>query len=266
MFGSAHSGEGHDRKDLLFNKPGLLGSWPSIEDLIMAVSSAQPKTVVVAIAPGAILTDWRDKVPAILCVFLPGEQFGNALADVVFGKIAPQAKLPLTFPNIENEQKMTPQQWPGVPSTKFPGSKHVVYSEGQINGYRWYDKHAVVPAFPFGHGLSYGGNASFSNLAVAERTVSFEVGVPQQGCETAQVYLSYPGASASASTPTKVLRGYEKICGGEGKKTVKLALSDRDVSTWDVAAKAWKVVKGDFKVHVGSSSQDIRLEGIMRVS
>lgn len=128
-----------------------------------------------------------------------------------------------------------------------------------------YDKHAVVPAFPFGHGLSYGGNATFSGLVVAKRTISFQVGVPLQGCETAQVYLGYPGSPSSPTVPTKVLRGYEKICGRSGKKAVELMLSDRDVSTWDTVEKTWKVVRGDFKVYVGSSSQDIRLEGVMTV-
>ena len=57
----------------------------------------------------------------------------------------PQGKLPVTFPTKENEQRMTIEQWPGVPSNQFIGHKRVVYSEGQINGYRWYDKHSVIP-------------------------------------------------------------------------------------------------------------------------
>ena len=105
-----------------------------------------------------------------------------------------------------------------VPSTKFPGSKHVIYSEGQINGYRWYDKHAVVPAFPFGHELSYGGNASFSNLAVAERTVSFEVGVPQRELRNSAGVLRATRARRRVPPADQgAARGYEKICGGEGE-------------------------------------------------
>ena len=121
--------------------------------MIISVSRVQAKTIVVAVAPGQILTDWRHSVPSILCMFLPGEQIGNAIADIIFGKITPQGKLPVTFPNVPNEQKMSIEQWPGVPSTQFPGHKHVVYSEGQIVGYRWYDKHSIQPAFPFGHGM-----------------------------------------------------------------------------------------------------------------
>ncbi len=154
VFGSAHSGEGSDRKDLLFHDDFPFDSTsPKTEDVIISVSRVQAKTIVVAVAPGQILTDWRHSVPSILCMFLPGEQIGNAIADIIFGKITPQGKLPVTFPNVPNEQKMSIEQWPGVPSTQFPGHKHVVYSEGQIVGYRWYDKHSIQPAFPFGHGM-----------------------------------------------------------------------------------------------------------------
>ena len=86
--------------------------------------------------------------------FLPGEQYGNAIADLIFGKVAPQAKLPVTFPLTEDDQGMSVLQYPGVPSKVFEGHLHVEYSEKQISGYRWYDKFGVSPAFPFGHGLT----------------------------------------------------------------------------------------------------------------
>lgn len=104
----AHSGEGHDRVSL------SLGG--NIDDLIPAIASANKNTVVVLTVPGPILTPWRDNVPALLTNFLPGEQVGPALADIVFGQVAPSAKLPVTFPNVDNEQGMTKEQYPGVPS------------------------------------------------------------------------------------------------------------------------------------------------------
>jgi beta-glucosidase len=97
VFGSAHSGEGHDRTDLLFAPPSVTGD-ATIEQLIVAVGKVQPKTVVVAAVPGQILTDWRSSVAAILVPFLPGEQYGNAIVDIIFGDVIPQAKLPLSFP------------------------------------------------------------------------------------------------------------------------------------------------------------------------
>ena len=98
--------------------------------------------------------------------------------------------------------------------------------------------------------------------------MSFQVKVPSGGCDTPQVYVGYPGGGEDV--PTKVLRGFEKICGGGARgrtrtATVALVLSDREVSEWDVGAKSWTVVKGTFKVFVGSSSRDIRLEGTMTV-
>ena len=260
VFGSAHSGEGSDRKDLLFSKS--FGIDVTVEDTIAAVSKVQKRLIVVAIAPGQILTDWRHNVPAILCAFLPGEQFGNALYDVIFGLTTPQAKLPLTFPNKDNEQGMSAQQWPGVPSKDFPGNKQVTYSEGLIVGYRWYDKHGVEPAFPFGHGLSYG-DASYDSLKVEGRNISFSVHVSSNACDTPQLYLGYPGASKSESVPTKVLRGFEKVCSEE--KTLTFVMSQRDLSEWNSEVKEWSLVKGVFKIYVGSSSQDIRLTGSMVV-
>jgi beta-glucosidase len=258
VFGSARSGEGSDRLNLLFHQ-----DFPdtTTEDVIVAVAQVQPDTVVVAVAPGQILTKWSIHVPSILCAFLPGEQFGNAIADVIFGQVVPQAKLPVTFPNKENEQGMTVEQWPGVPSMQFKGHNRVLYSEGQMNGYRWYDKHSVKPAFPFGHGLTYG-SSTYSNLQVAGRKVSFDVDVANTGCDTPQVYIGYPGAKDSSVVPTKVLRGFQKLCASE---TVVVTLSDRDVSEWDVTSKTWNVVSGAFAVYVGSSSQDIRLTGTLTV-
>jgi beta-glucosidase len=96
VFGSAHSGEGHDRADLLFSNAS---GTERLEYVIAAVAKAQKKTIVVAAVPGQILTDWREDVAAILIPFMPGEQYGNAIADILFGIVPPQAKLPLSFPN-----------------------------------------------------------------------------------------------------------------------------------------------------------------------
>lgn len=166
VFASAHSGEGADRKNLLLQPVGAKdegnfgdhsagGGWElAMEDVIETVASTKTPVVVVLAVPGPIRTDWRTKVDAILCSFLPGEQYGNAIADLIFGKVAPQAKLPVTFPLTEDDQGMSVLQYPGVPSEAFEGHLHVEYSEKQINGYRWYDKYGVQPAFAFGHGLT----------------------------------------------------------------------------------------------------------------
>ena len=232
------------------------------------MGAVNTKTIVVAAVPGQILTDWRDDAAAILVAFLPGEQFGNAIADLIYGDATPQAKLPVTFPTRANEQLMTPEQYPGIPAGSY--SHQANYSEGQINGYRWYDKHGVKPAFPFGHGLSYG-NMSYSGLQVSGRTVSFSLS--GSGCDTPQLYLSFPNAKTDPAVPAKVLRYFKKVCsasqqqqrGATTTTALSFTLTDRDVSNWDVATEKWVVTKGAFGVSVGSSSQDIRLTGSLTV-
>ena len=231
---------------------GSAGRVDRLETVIEAVARAQKKTVVVAAVPGQILTDWREEVAAILIPFLPGEQYGNAIADIILGLVTPQAKLPLSFPNKDNEQGMTEAQWPGLPSKEFPGHNDAHYTEGQIVGYRFYDKHNIKPAFAFGHGLSYGTakyllrarnvfhlNPSFylclwvcvmthccicrsrySGLKVDKVSfpgastwiVTFQVATTAGSCDTPQLYIGYPGAATDPKRPMKVLRGFKKTC------------------------------------------------------
>ena len=99
VFGSAKSGEGHDRANLSLDG--------NSDDVIAAVSRVQKNAIVVMTVPGSVLTPWRDEVPAILTNFFPGEQVGPALGDIIFGVVSPSAKLPVTMPNLENEQRMT---------------------------------------------------------------------------------------------------------------------------------------------------------------
>ena len=260
IFGSAHTGEGHDRKTL-----NLDSSTADIDALIPKICAAQKKCVVVMSVPGSILTDWRDSVPAILWNGLPGEQVGPAIVDILIGNVIPQAKLPITLPNIDNEQKFTVEQYPGIPNVHgFP--LEVTYTEGQIVGYRWYDKHNVKPAFAFGHGLSYGA-VTYGSLVTTSRTVSWKLTQPTEPttCETSQLYIGYPSASSDPLVPTKVLRYFEKQCGADIGTELSYTLTDRDVSNWDVEKKVFTVTKGVYKIYVCSSSQDIRLTGSITV-
>jgi hypothetical protein len=127
VFGHASSGEGSDRIGLT-----LAGNTDAV---IPAVAAAQPKTVVYLSVPGAIRTDWRGSVAALLLNFLPGEQIGPALVDTLFGAVPPQAKLPVTLPIGENDEGMTPEQYPGVPGGGFTRQSN--YTEGALIGYRW---------------------------------------------------------------------------------------------------------------------------------
>lgn len=140
VFVGTSSSEGGDRRDL------SLGDQDALIERVAAVLGQ--KTVVVAVTPGALLTPWRERVGAILIPMMPGQEYGNAIVDVLFGAVNPGARLPITFPNAENEVNFTQGMYPGKNGVS-------VYSEALEIGYRWYNAHSVVPAFPFGHGLSF---------------------------------------------------------------------------------------------------------------
>jgi len=245
VFVATSSHEGADRSNL-----SLAGGQ---DELIAAVAKAQRKTVVVASTPGAILTPWRNKVSALLVNFMPGQEMADATAELLFGDTSPSGRLPLTFPNSENEQKMTTSQYPGLPVPPPSGNLTAVYSEKLNFGYRWYHTHDVKPAFAFGFGLSYSA-FKYSDIAVHGRSIS--VNVTNTGdraaCDVPQVYLSYPD---SAGEPVRQLRGFTKVfLKPMESTTVSFELSERDLSVWDSASHAWVVAPGRFSAYVGSSS------------
>jgi len=229
--------------------------------LVASVARANRKTIVVASVPGAFLLPWAHDVQAVLVNFMPGQQAGNAIADVLFGKVNPSAKLPITLPNREDEVGFEEGQYPGV--RRDDKLAHAVYSEQLLVGYRYYDAHNISfdTGFPFGHGLTYT-KWQYSGLEVAGRTVKFTVSnagsVP--GREIAQLYLTFP---ASAGEPPLQLKGFQKtaLLEAGSSATVQMTLSERDTSIWSVAEHRWASVPGAFGVHVGSSSRDIRLRG-----
>ncbi|KAL6059482.1 Thermostable beta-glucosidase B [Balamuthia mandrillaris] len=260
VFIGTTSSEGSDRTSLRVDQQG--------DELVMAVAAAQPNnnTIVVVSTPGAILTSpWAksERVPAILTNFMPGQEVGNAIADILFGDINPSAKLPLTFPNKENEQNMTTNQYPGIPPDNPINAN---YTEGLFVGYRWYDQHNVTPAFPFGHGLSYT-TFLYDHLHISPSSPSPFVNVAftitntgrREGAEVAQLYIGFP---VSAKEPPRLLRCFKKVqLRPEQTEKVKCTLREEDLSVWDAERHAWTVVHGSFTVYVGSSSRDIRLSG-----
>ncbi|CAM5601314.1 beta-glucosidase family protein [Streptomyces griseorubiginosus] len=137
---NAASGEGMDRTGL-----GLPGDQDVLVERIAAVN---PRTIVVLNTPGAVLMPWIDKVGAVLEMWYPGEQFGHALADIVFGDVAPGGRLPVTFPVATSD----------LPGRSDTGSspEAVAYDEGTLVGYRNLAAADKPALFPFGHGLSYG--------------------------------------------------------------------------------------------------------------
>eukprot|EP00040_Diaphanoeca_grandis_P032533 m.197263 g.197263 ORF g.197263 m.197263 type:complete len:787 (-) comp32656_c2_seq1:40-2400(-) len=245
IFVGTTSHEGSDRSDLSLGDQDALIS-------AVAVESGK-KTAVIVVTPGAILTPWRNNVSAVVTNMMPGQQYGAAIVDVLFGDVNPSGKLALTFPNIENEVNFTESNWPGVNLSSYYGEKLEV-------GYRWYAAHKVTPAFGFGHGLSYT-TFTYSALAIKGRSISFVVENTGSvaGAEVAQLYVKFPSA---AGEPPKQLKGFQKVMLAPGSsQTIEFMLDDRSFSIWDVTTHAWTVVKGAFGVMVGASSEDIKLMG-----
>jgi beta-glucosidase len=230
--------------------------------LIEAVAKANPKTIVVVKSGSAVLMPWIDDVPVVLEAWYPGEEDGNAVADVLTGKVNPSGKLPLTFPrDLDQTLAKNPQQYPGVDGTAR-------YSEGIEVGYRGYTANHVTPLFPFGFGLSYT-TFSFDGLKVTKTagsdtaTVSFKVANTGKvaGAEVAQLYLAFPGI-AEGNEPPIQLKGFRKVMLNPGEsKTVELKLDAHSFSYWSVQSHAWKIAPGDFQVMVGDSSANTPLKG-----
>jgi beta-glucosidase len=228
---------------------------PSNQDaLVEAVSAANPHTIVVLENGNPVLMPWRNKVTAIVEAWFPGEGGGRAIANVLFGKVNPSGKLPITFPE-RNED---------IPTWGKDGTiaKNPVYAERLNMGYRWYDARKIRPMFEFGYGLSYT-HFAYSDLAVnratdKSMTVAFTVknDGPVAGAEVPQVYL---GIDAKGEPPLRLV-GWSKIDLKPGEsKQVSINVSPRMQSVWSVDANDWRFIPGS-RVYVGASSRDIRLK------
>ena len=245
------------------------------DQLIDAVASANPHTVLVLKSGSAVLMPWLDKVPAVLEAWYPGEEDGNAVAAVLFGDVNPSGKLPITFPRSASDTPIkTPQQYPG--DAKVDSYDRVAhYDEGIFVGYRWFDSKGIEPLFPFGYGLSYT-TFSLGKLAISSAQflpggmlgVDFDVANTGQraGAEVAQLYIGKP-SSAGTPEPPKELAGFQKVSLQPGRSQhVHLSLDARSFSHWDTTTHSWKIAPGTYRILVGTSSRDIKLQGQVTVA
>ena len=255
VFVSDLTAEGGDRTTL-----GLPGDQ---DRLVSQIAKANPKTVVVLNTGGPALMPWIDEVAAVVLVSYPGQEYGDALAALLFGDANPSGKLPTTFPAAD-------AQFPAASPAQFPGDGTTVrYDEELLVGYRWYDAKKEKPLFPFGHGLSYttfaydGFTVSPRRDAKGEPEATAKVKVTNSGtragAEVVQLYVGFP---AAAGEPPWQLKAFEKVRLEPGQsKDVQFRLPSRAFASWDEAAKAWKTHAGAYQVAVGSSSRDIRGTG-----
>ena len=233
---------------------------PAHNRLIEAVAEAQPTTAVVLTNGSAVAMPWVDRVPAIVEAWLGGQAGAGAVADVVFGKVNPSGKLAETFPvRLEDTPAFL----------NFPAEDgEVLYGERVFVGYRYYDKRKILPLFPFGHGLSYT-DFTYSDLKVSSErftdkdSLTVNVTITNSGDvagkEVVQLYVR--DEEASVRRPEKELRGFRKIelAPGESQQ-VEFVLAERDFSFYSTRHGRWIAESGDFRLLLGASSRDIRLQ------
>ena len=231
------------------------------DKLIESILNVNDNTVVVMNTGSPIEMPWVSSCPAILQVWLPGQEGGNAISNILFGNVNPSGKLPVTFPIALEDN----------PSYKYyPGNDEVEYSEGIYVGYRYYDTKNVAPLFPFGHGLSYT-KFEYSNFNCPIEVSSLKnvelkfiiknVG-KTQGQEVVQCYVR--DVESRLERPIKELKAFYKLnlLPGESK-TVNLSLDKTSFSFFDDQINKWIVEPGKFEIMIGSSSKDIRLKQII---
>lgn len=249
--------EGNDRHHL---------SIPPMHTVLLEeVLKVNPNTVVVLSGGASIEMPWADNVPAILNMFLTGQAGGSAVCDVLFGDVNPSGKLSETYP-MALESNSSYNYFPGT-------SVAVEYRESIYVGYKYYDTADKAVRFPFGHGLSYT-TFEYSDIKLSADsikdtdtvTVSFKVKNTgdRDGAEVAQVYVS--DVESTIFRPLKELKGFKKVFLKAGEETeISIELDKRAFAYYNVKLGDWHVESGEFKILVGASSRDIKLEASVNV-
>jgi beta-glucosidase len=241
--------EGADRK-------GGFSLPPAQVELIKKVASVNPRTVVVLNTGTPVpVKEWIEKIPSLLLTSYPGQEGGNAIANVLFGKTNPSGKLPFSFIADESQS----------PAYKGYMDKGLdaPYSEGIFVGYRYLDQNNLKPSFSFGFGLSYTSFRfeNFSLKALPDNNYLISVDVTntgkRAGSEVVQLYLG--DESCSVPRPKKELKAFGRVTLEPGEKqTVVLRLNSKSFAFYDVQSKEWITEKGFYNLMLGNSSRDIK--------
>ena len=255
------------------------------DELLKAIAEVNPNIVAVMVAGAPV--DLRTVNPiakGLVYSWFNGTEGGNALADVLTGKIAPSGKLPFTLPEKLED---SPAYALGVyPQTEQGGGDVFVnlvnnrdrqaarradaeYSEGIFVGYRWYTTKNVKPMYPFGYGLSYV-NFQYANLNADVKDDTIEVTFDlsnrgqQEADEVAQVYIARP--DSKVERPKYELKGFKRVAIQAGQTTkVTISIPKENLRHWNEFQHAWNVEKGKAVIYVGSSSDDLPLQTTIEI-
>ncbi|RTL59518.1 MAG: beta-glucosidase [Sphingobacteriales bacterium] len=268
-----NAGEGADRK--VENDFNLKAEEVSLIDAVSNAFHAKGKKVVVIINAGGVIevASWRDKVDAILLSWQPGLEAGNAVADVLSGKVNPSGKLASTFP-VKYQDEVSAKNFPGK---EFPekatsgmfGMKaipgEVTYEEGIYVGYRYYNTFNVKPAYEFGYGLSYT-TFKYSGLSLVSKTVDKSITAKititntgkVAGKEVVQLYVTAP--AGKLDKPSEELKAFAKtsLLKPGQSETITFVLTPADLASFNTETTSWLADAGAYTIKVGASSTDIR--------
>ncbi len=232
------------------------------DQLIEELLEVKPDTIIVMVAGSAVEMPWREKARAIVWNYYAGMETGNALAEVLLGRVCPSGKLPETFPALYSDTVT-------YKNGEFGKPEKVIFQEGIFVGYRYYEKEGIQPAFAFGHGLSYTSFA-YDHLQVetdqAKENGLEDVAVrlsldvtntgAMPGAEIVQCYVADP--VCRMERPVKELKGFAKVFLAPGEtKRVNMELPRRAFAFYDVECHDFVVEPGEFTVSVGSASDRI---------
>ena len=247
--------EGYDRQHM---------DLPACQNrLIRELAAVNPKLIVVLHNGSSVTLPWLDRVPALLEAYLGGQAGGEAVANILFGKVNPSGKLAESFPVKLSDN----------PSyLNFGNRDKVDYSEGVFIGYRYYDKKEMAVNFPFGFGLSYTSFA-YSNLRLdsgvmrdgGKLTVSVDVTNTGSvfGKETVELYVA--DLTGGVQRPLRELKGFQKLALQPGEtKTAVMELDDRAFQWYCEELSDWYAFPGTYEIQIGASSRDLRLTSPVR--
>ncbi len=250
VFATQWMREGQDAPDL---------SLPSgQEQLIEAVSRANPRTIVVLETGGPVRMPWLERVAAVIEAWYPGARGGEAIAKVLFGEVNPSGRLPISFPV---SQAQLPRREIAGAETSDDTPFVVDYNEGSAVGYRWYALTRQKPLFPFGFGLSYT-SFRYSHLEVVggdTLTIRFDVENigARAGADVSQVYLT----NADGTRKSRLL-GWARLALDPGQtRRITVTADPRLLADFDSAAHVWRLNPGAYQIAVGHSSATPVLQG-----
>lgn len=251
VFGIRVEGEGFDNPDL---------SLPWGQDAVIeAVAVANSNTVVVLETGNPVAMPWLDSVQAIIEAWYPGQAGGQAIAEVLAGRVNPSGRLPVTFPA---DLAQTPR--PDVPGleTDWGTPTTIRYHEGADVGYRWFVRQHAQPLYAFGHGLSYT-TFGYSDLhAEGGDTITAAVTVTntgqRAGADVPQLYLT----NAAGEDRTRLL-GFERVELQPGQsRRVTITADPRLLARFDGPdgiTGSWRIAEGTYQVAIGKSAHDLVL-------